>query len=36
MDVYWAVYGNASPAEYFNKYPGRWKVLHIKDKKEIG
>ena len=36
MDVYWAVYGNASPAEYFNKYPGRWTVLHIKDKKEIG
>lgn len=36
MDVYWAVYGNASPVEYFNKYPGRWKVLHIKDKKEIG
>lgn len=36
MDVYWAVYGNASPVEYFNKYPGRWILLHIKDKKEIG
>ena len=36
MDVYWAVYGNASPVDYFNKYPGRWKLLHIKDKREIG
>ena len=36
MDVYWVVYGNASPVEYFENYPGRWKVLHIKDKKEIG
>lgn len=36
MDVYWVVYGHASPVEYFNKYPGRCKVLHIKDAKEIG
>ena len=36
MDVYWAVMGKASPVEYFNKYPGRWSLLHIKDKKEIG
>lgn len=36
MDVYWVVYGHASPVEYFNKYPGRCKVLHIKDSKEIG
>lgn len=36
MDVYWAVYGHVSPTEYFAKYPGRWKVLHIKDKNEIG
>lgn len=36
MDVYWVVYGHASPVEYFNKYPGRFKVLHIKDAKEIG
>jgi len=36
MDVYWAVYGHVSPVEYFNKYPGRCKVLHIKDAKEIG
>lgn len=36
MDVYWAVYGNVSPVDYFHNYPGRWKVLHIKDKREIG
>ena len=36
MDVYWAVMGKASPVDYFNKYPGRFKVLHIKDRKEIG
>ncbi len=36
MDVYWAVYGHVSPVEFFNKYPGRCKVLHIKDAKEIG
>ena len=36
MDVYWAVIGKASPVEYFKKYPGRWTMLHIKDKKAIG
>ena len=36
MDVYWAVMGGASPVEYFNKYPGRFELLHIKDKYELG
>ena len=36
IDVYWAVYGHYSPADLFNKYPGRFALLHIKDKKEIG
>ena len=36
MDVYWVVMGKASPVDYFNKYPGRFKVLHVKDRKEIG
>ena len=36
MDVYWAVRGQVSPVEYFKKYPGRFKLLHIKDHKEIG
>ena len=36
MDVYWTVMGKASPVAYFKKYPGRFKLLHIKDQKEIG
>ena len=36
MDVYWAVRGQVSPVEYFNKYPGRFTLLHIKDHREIG
>lgn len=36
MDVYWTVYGNGSPVDYFTRYPGRFKILHIKDKYEIG
>ena len=36
MDVYWAVIGKASPVFYFKQYPGRFKLLHIKDETEIG
>jgi sugar phosphate isomerase/epimerase len=36
MDVYWAVRGGASPVDYFNQYPGRFQLLHIKDNKEVG
>lgn len=36
MDVYWAAYGHAAPVEYFKRYPGRFRMLHIKDEKEIG
>ena len=36
MDVYWTVIGKNSPVEYFKKYPKRFKVLHIKDDKEVG
>ena len=36
MDVYWTVRGASSPVEYFKKYPGRFKMLHIKDHREIG
>ncbi|MFD2969549.1 sugar phosphate isomerase/epimerase family protein [Sphingobacterium bambusae] len=36
MDVYWTVIGKASPVDYFNKYPGRFTALHIKDHREIG
>ena len=36
MDVYWAVVGGVSPVEYMKKYPGRFEVMHIKDKNELG
>ena len=36
MDVYWTVMGQASPVDYFNRYPGRFKLLHIKDRTEVG
>lgn len=36
MDVYWMVYGHGSPVEYFNRFPGRFKILHLKDQYEIG
>jgi sugar phosphate isomerase/epimerase len=36
IDLYWAVVGKANPVEYFNKYPGRFILWHIKDEKEIG
>ena len=36
LDVYWAVIGNASPVDYFERYPGRFKMLHIKDEWEVG
>ncbi len=36
MDVYWTVMGRNDPLEYFAKYPGRFPVLHIKDRKVLG
>lgn len=36
MDVYWVVMGRKSPVDYFKKYPGRFKQLHVKDHKELG
>jgi sugar phosphate isomerase/epimerase len=36
IDLYWAVVGKANPVDYFLKYPGRFELWHIKDKKEIG
>ncbi len=36
LDVYWVVRGQQSPVEYFKKYPNRFKLLHIKDHKELG
>ena len=36
MDVYWCVMAQESPVEWFKKYPGRFTMLHIKDKYEVG
>jgi sugar phosphate isomerase/epimerase len=31
MDVFWAVYAGVDPVSYFQRYPGRFPLLHIKD-----
>lgn len=36
MDVYWTTIGGYNPVDYFNKYPNRFTLLHIKDEKELG
>jgi len=36
LDLFWCVEGKANPVDYFNKYPGRFELWHIKDKKEVG
>ena len=36
LDVYWTVMAGVSPVEYMQKYAGRFEMIHIKDKYEIG
>lgn len=36
IDLYWCVEGGKNPVDYFNKYPGRFELWHIKDKEEVG
>jgi sugar phosphate isomerase/epimerase len=36
MDLYWIVVGGQEPVAYFKKYPKRFELWHIKDKKEVG
>jgi sugar phosphate isomerase/epimerase len=36
MDVYWTVMGQCDPLDYFEKYAGRFPVLHIKDRSILG
>jgi len=36
MDVYWANVGGIAPVQYFERYPGRFKLLHIKDVCTLG
>ncbi|NOX47310.1 MAG: TIM barrel protein, partial [Chlorobi bacterium] len=30
LDLYWMVYGRKDPLAYFNKFPGRFELFHVK------
>ncbi len=32
LDIYWVVTGQADPIQYFEKYPNRFKLCHVKDR----
>lgn len=34
MDIYWVVTAGQDPVAWMNKYPGRFKLAHIKDRKK--
>jgi sugar phosphate isomerase/epimerase len=34
MDIYWVVTGGADPIEYLKKYPNRFRLCHVKDRKK--
>jgi sugar phosphate isomerase/epimerase len=36
LDLYWIVIGGKNPLDYFEKYPGRFELFHIKDHEEVG
>ena len=36
IDLYWAVEGGADPVKYFEEYPERFTLWHVKDKAELG
>jgi sugar phosphate isomerase/epimerase len=36
MDLYWITEGGKNPIDYFNAYPGRFELWHVKDRTEIG
>jgi sugar phosphate isomerase/epimerase len=36
LDLYWIIEGGKDPLAYFDKYPGRFYLWHIKDKEEVG
>ncbi len=31
MDLYWVVFGGGDPLDFFSRYPGRFKMVHVKD-----
>lgn len=36
LDLYWIDHGGKNALDYFEEYPGRFKLWHIKDQKELG
>lgn len=36
LDLYWIIEGGKDPLNYFDNYPGRFELWHIKDEKEVG
>ena len=36
MDLYWVTKAGADPLAYFKKYPGRFKIWHVKDMDKEG
>jgi sugar phosphate isomerase/epimerase len=36
MDVFWITNGGKDPVAYFRRYPGRFPLLHIKDRDASG
>ena len=34
LDLYWIIEGGGDPLYLFDKYPGRYKIFHVKDKAE--
>jgi len=34
LDLYWIVYGKCDPVDYFERYPGRFELFHMKDMSE--
>lgn len=34
MDIFWVVTPGADPIAYFEKYPNRWKLCHVKDREK--
>jgi sugar phosphate isomerase/epimerase len=31
MDLYWVIFGGGQPLDFFNRYPGRFPMVHVKD-----
>lgn len=36
IDLYWLVRSGNLPVEYFKRYPGRFRLFHVKDENELG